>query len=264
MGLLGSIGQSLGLTSDRSANPYRDVNQDNFNMPGYENRGNNLMGLAGGVQGRGAPQIGAYQTAGASDPFRSQQLGLAQQLGRLASGQDSYSAEQLRQAADANIGMQQGMMASNRANPAMAARMGMQNAGRINQGLAGQQSLAGIQERNTAAMGLGGLLAQGRGADEQLNMFNAGQQNQRTGMQAGMNQQQMGMNDQAGLGYLGLEQQNAALQQQGMMGYEQNRTNRFGQYMQTPTADEQMFGGLAGLGMGWMSMGGGNKGGGNG
>lgn len=184
---------------NRSDNEYRDLDQNNFQLEGADERKQRLLGAAGTVSGRTAPQsantrIGQFQTAGqmwanpadavqqqnaAMSGFRGDQAQLADVLRRQMMGQDSLSAAQLRQSTDRNLAQQQAMAASARpGGGAMAARMAMQNAGRINQGLAGQQAMAGIAERQAAAQGLGGVLQGARGLDEALAQFNAGQGNQ--------------------------------------------------------------------------------------
>jgi hypothetical protein len=89
-------------------------------------------------------------------------------LRRLASGQDSYSAEQLRQNLGQNLAAQQSMAAGARpGNSAMAALNASQNAMRLGSGLAGQQSLAGIAERQAAQKALSDMILGERGQDVQ-------------------------------------------------------------------------------------------------
>jgi hypothetical protein len=91
------------------------------------------------------------------------------QLGRLASGQDSISAEQLRQGMQQNVAAQRGLAASaNPANAAMAARTAAIQTGRIGAGLAGQQSMAGIAERQAAQKALMDAILQQRQQDAQV------------------------------------------------------------------------------------------------
>ncbi len=89
-------------------------------------------------------------------------------LRRLASGQDSVSAEQLRQGMQQGINAQRSMAASaSPANAPMAARNAAMNMGRLGSGLAGQQAVAGLQERQAAQQGLANLIMQQRGQDLQ-------------------------------------------------------------------------------------------------
>lgn len=117
---------------------------------------------------------GLTSTAGASNAFADQgqqQFGvlggkLGDQYGYLqdvARGGQSVSAEQLRQALGQNIGAQQSMAAGAAPqNQAMAALMASRNAMQLGSGLAGQQALAGIQERQAAQQALMQALLQQR------------------------------------------------------------------------------------------------------
>lgn len=264
MGVLPSFGESgwdyvpggyaiRALNNDdpaRTGGEYEGIDRGNFNLPGYDQQQGRLSGYLGQVDARGAPQIGGYQNASQSD-FRGQQGQLASLLMDRANGKNSVADMQMRQGLDAANQQQRSLMASARpSNVGMAMLTGGQNMANQAMGITGQAGLARAQEAQMAANSLGGLLASGRGADENLSMFNAGQQNQRTYGQAGMNQQQMGMNDAARLGYLGQSLQAAQAQQQGGMGYEQNRTQRYGAAVGVPTQGEVLLGGLAsGAGM---------------
>lgn len=93
--------------------------------------------------------------------------GLNQQMGYLQNtmnGGNSVSAEQLRQGLGQQLAQQQSMAAgASPQNAAMAARTAANNMQRASYGMAGQQALAGIQERNQAAQTLGGELLNARG-----------------------------------------------------------------------------------------------------
>lgn len=87
-------------------------------------------------------------------------------LRRIARGDESVSAMQLKQALGRNQAMQQSMAASARpGNAAMAARNAAANAGRQGAALAGQQALAGIQERQGAQRQLQDAILRQRGQD---------------------------------------------------------------------------------------------------
>lgn len=89
-----------------------------------------------------------------------------QRLQDIATGKESVSAMQLAQANQQNQAMQQSMAASARpGNAAMAARTAAMNAGRNSAGLAGQQAVAGIQERQAAQSALSQALLGERGQD---------------------------------------------------------------------------------------------------
>jgi hypothetical protein len=235
----------------RAGGEYSGVDRNNFNLPGYDDQQARLGGYLGQVDSRTAPQIGDYERAQQSG-FRGQQGQLANLLMDRANGNNSVAEQQLRQGLDASNRSQMAFMAGARpTNAAMAMRLGSQNMAGNAMGMTGQAALARAQEANMAANSLGGVLAQGRGADENLGMFNAGQQNQRTFGQAGMNQQQMAINDAARAGYLGQSLAAAQAQQQGGMNYEQNRAGRFGAVLGVPTNEEVLLGGISSLaGMG--------------
>lgn len=161
-------------------------------------------------------------------PFRGQQEALAGILMRQAQGQDSLSAEQLRQQTGRLQAMQASMAAGARpSNAAMASRLAMQNAGEIGGNMAGNAAMAGIAERQAAANSLGGVLQGARGQDID-----------------------------AYIGSMGLGLQAAQSQQQGMIGREQIRANRYGTAMQSPTKRDALYGVLQGL-TGYMSGAGG-------
>lgn len=111
-----------------------------------------------------------------------------QALGNLAAtaaGQNSVSAEQLRQGYQQGLAGQQAMVASaSPQNSAMAARTGAIQAGRLGAGLAGQQAVAGLQERQQAQAQYGNLLQGLRGQD--LSAATTSRQNAESGYGAGM------------------------------------------------------------------------------
>ncbi len=129
----------------------------------------------------------------------------------LRSGQNSLSAEQLRQGLEQQQGQLQSMAASARpANAASAARTAMIQSGRAGSAMSGNAAMAGIAERNAAAQTLAGLNLQQR-------------------------QQDVG----AALG----GQSNAI---QGYGALEQARTGRYAADMGTPSNTEVLLGGLSG------------------
>lgn len=163
-----------------------------------------------GELGRQAGEAGAFAdvSQGAFARRGQQADATTDYLGRVMRGQESVSAEQLRQGLAQNLAAQQAMAAGARpGNQAMAARTAAIQAGRLGAGLSGQQALAGIAERQAAAGQLGNL-------------------------QAALRQQEL----QAALGGRGL-----ALQGRGAI--ENARTQRFGAMMGVPTPTEQLLGG---------------------
>lgn len=198
MGILDTIGGALGTLTgsfNRGQNEFRSVDPYGH-----------LAGQAGAA--------GAFADVGQQgfQQARGQLQGVAGQLRRQMTGQDSLSGEQLRQGLAQNLAAQRSMAAAARPeNAAMAARTAAMNAGRLGAGLAGQQAMAGIAERQAAAQNLGSLLGNIRQQDLQAALGGRGQ----------------------------------ALQGYGAI--EQARGQRFNALTQTPTQGEQLLG--AGLGL---------------
>lgn len=120
-----------------------------FGRPGERQQRDGLLGqgsASANFAGQGERGFGAL----------GQQLGgEADYLRRTARGENSVSAEQLRQALQRNVSGQQAMAAS--AAPrdaAMAGIVGSRNAMQAGSAMAGQQALAGIEERNAAQQAL--------------------------------------------------------------------------------------------------------------
>jgi len=190
------------------------------------------------AQGRQAPQAGYTQIGnvargtaatlgtGPQNQFRQRELGLADRLLGIGSGQQMGAGElaarrQGQRAAAQQIGiarMQRG------GNAGMAAAGAAQNIGNLGIATAGQAQQAALQDQQMANQTAAGLLGQARGADigmattqaqmqQQMRLANMDAQNQRLFQQAGLNQatslanmqarlQQTGMNDQAALAYM--------------------------------------------------------------
>src|SRR5262249_42273409 len=96
-------------------------------------------------------------------------------------------------------------------NAALNARLAAQNMGTLGAGLAGQQAIAGIQERTAAQQQLANVLGTTRSQDQGMAQFNVGAQLQ--------NQQQ---GDTAYQQALAQQLQAAQLQQQGGQAYSTN------------------------------------------
>lgn len=191
--LLGTLGGAF--LPDRTDNEFRDVDPN-------------------GDLARESRQAGRFagQSRGQFGSLGGEARGERDQMRRLARGQDSVSALQLRQALQQNQSAQASMAAGARPGQgAMAARTAMENSGRLGAALSGQQAVAGLQERQAAQNSLNQMLMQQR-------------------------QQEL----QAALGSQG----------QAFEGYgqlEQARAGRFGAMAQTPTPGESLLGGAAGL-----------------
>lgn len=133
-----------GLSLDRTKNPWSQVD------PG---------GRLGSLADQGAA---GYRGTGA------QLQGVANQLQQQALGNESLSAEQLRQSLGQALSQQRALAASAApSNQAMAARQAAIQSARLSSGLAGQQAMAGIAERQAANQALGALLGGMRGQDLQ-------------------------------------------------------------------------------------------------
>jgi hypothetical protein len=212
MGLLDMVGQGLGalggIAGNRGENEFRTPNQSNFNLPGYQQGMNQRAGLAD-QYGRQGSQ------------FSGQQGMLAGMLMQQARGQGPSLADmQMQRGMQQAQAQQQSMAASGRGNAALGARQAMQNTGNAAQQLAGQGAMARVAEQRQAQGLLGNVLQGARGQD--------------------INQQQA--NSQAQLQALQQQLQLQQLQQGGMMGYEQQRGNRFNSLTQVPTNQEQGIG----------------------
>lgn len=140
---------------------------------------NTVFGDPGADQERQRKTL-LYQQAQAAGGAADQAQGNYQQLGqqgngalaalqRQAQGQDSISAEQLRQGLAQSLAQQRSLAAgASPRNAAMAARTAAIQSGRAASGLAGQQALAGLQERAQAQQQYGTLLGNLRGQDASM------------------------------------------------------------------------------------------------
>lgn len=110
-----------------------------------------------------AKQAGSWANQNQNQVAQNQRTGriALEGLQRQANGENSVSAEQLRQGLQQNLAGQRSLAASaSPQNSAMAARTAAIQSGRLGTGLAGQQAVAGLQERNQAQSQYGSLLGQ--------------------------------------------------------------------------------------------------------
>ncbi|MGE5802943.1 MAG: hypothetical protein ACM358_11875 [Gemmatimonadota bacterium] len=106
-------------------------------------------------------------------------------LGRLSRGEDSVSAEQLRQSLQQNQAAQMSMAASaSPQNAASTARLAAILASRQASGMSGAAAIAGLQERQAAHQALANMIMQQRGQD--LNAALGSRQTAVSGYGAGM------------------------------------------------------------------------------
>lgn len=148
------------------------------------------------IGGRGVPQMGPAAQGRYSD-FRTNQRSMIDRLDAMSRGQGpSLAAQQFQQATDRNMASQQALASSGRGGA-----MGSFNAAN-NMGMLGAQAAQGSAQARTAEQlqayqQLGLSIYGARGADEQMNQFNAGQQNNAAIQNLDARLRAMGMNDQA-------------------------------------------------------------------
>lgn len=190
---------------------------DNYGtIQGYAN--NQLGQLAG----RQAPTSQMFQldqaaqlNAGQADQARAGQMGVANRLGAIATGQQAGAGELAvnRQIGQATAAQQAAARMSRGANAALAARAAARNTAGLGVAGAGQAQIAQLNDQAAANQQLAGIYGGMRGQDldlagqnaqllQQRNMLQGqfGQQTNLANQQAQL--QQTGMNDQAAQGYL--------------------------------------------------------------
>lgn len=178
-----------GLLGGLSGNPQDD----------YQNQ---LKQLSAGYGNRQAPQMGPA-AQGSYSGFRKNQAGLIQQLEAMSRGEGPSAASlQMREAMDRASGAQASAAAGaggRGVNAGAAMRQAMNNTAAIQSQGARDTGLMRVGEQLGATQQLGTVIGQGRSADEGMNMFNAGQQNDvaRTNMMSKL--QTMGINDESQL-----------------------------------------------------------------
>jgi len=155
MGLWGSIKSAPGAIGNAAGRAW-DWYDDASNRDKQDNLGslNEQSGKAGGFADQSQSQFGKLGAALGGE---------TEYLRKVARGEESVSAQQLRNSLQQNQAAQQSMAAGARpGNAAMAARTAAMTAGRQGAGLAGQQAVAGMQERQQAQQALTNALMQQR------------------------------------------------------------------------------------------------------
>jgi hypothetical protein len=151
--------------------------------------------------GMAPPQAGPAAQSAYSG-FRENQSGLVSRLEAMANGQGpSLAKQQFEQATDRNVRSQQAIAASGRGGP-LSQLTAANNTAMLGANAAQGSALARTNEQMQAIGQLGGVIAQGRGADEQTNMFNAGETNQTSLANLQARLKAMGMKDEQILGIL--------------------------------------------------------------
>lgn len=165
----------------------------------YEAR---LKKLAEGYGNRQAPQAGQSARGEYSD-FRQNQAGLISQLEAMARGEGpSAAAIQMREAMDRAAGAQASAAAGaggRGVNAGAAFRNASNNTAAIQAQGARDTATLRAQEQLNATGLLGQTIGQGRAADENMNQFNAGQQNNMSQFNVDAQLRAMGINTQAQL-----------------------------------------------------------------
>ena len=147
---------------------------------------------------RQAPQSGPA-AQGQYSGFRNNQADLISRLEAMSRGQGPSLAKQMfAQATDRNMQAQQAMANSGRGG-AMGAFNAANNMGQLGAQAAQGAAAARTNEQMQAMQQLGLSIYGARGADEQMNQFNAGQQNQVMLANLDARLKAMGLNDQARL-----------------------------------------------------------------
>ncbi len=262
MGLWSSIkGAASGLANlgkvqgDPNASQYAD--RDYINQQ--------LRQGIGGAQNRAAPtvgqtQLGRTQLGQASQidqnpqaQFRGMEMGLANRLQGVASGQQAGAGELAvnRQIGQALAAQQAQARGARGAGAGMAALSAARNSGDIGLAGAGQAAQAQMSDQANANAQLAGVLGQGRGADigmatsqagfgQQMGMANMNALNQATSQQGQMNQATSLANLQAQLQQTGMNDQAIAQYMQQLTGMNANE-------MQARMQQEQSMAGQSGL-----------------
>jgi hypothetical protein len=161
-----------------------------------------LQKLSAGYGNRAAPQAGAA-AQGQYSGFRQNQAGLISQLEAMARGEGPSAAQmQMREAMDRAAGAQSSAMAGaggRGVNAGAAFRNASNNTAAVQAQGARDTATIRAQEQLNAYGQLGQAINQGRGADENMNQFNAGAQNQMAMANLQAQLQTLGLNDEAQL-----------------------------------------------------------------
>lgn len=180
-----AIGGGLGLLSGFWSNE----------TPGEADAKKKLQGMYSNIPDyAGAANIGPTNTADYSG-FRQNQVALVSRLEAMANGQGpSLAKQQFEQATDRNMRGQQAMAASGRGGP-LSQLTAANNMAMLGANAAQGSAIARTGEELGAINQLGGVISQGRSADEGVNTFNAGQKNQMQIQQVDARLRAMGMAD---------------------------------------------------------------------
>lgn len=178
------------ILGDSSGRNQLEAAQGDFNLPGFEARGDYLS--------RNARDNERQANTFLNSDFRGNQQSLIGRLEDQASGKNSVAEQMYRSAADRNMRQQAALAGSARPGQGgLAALQAAQNNASTGMQLGGAAALARMQEQQQANALLGGVLQGARGQDIGVG-------------QARLNAQ---------LGFMDQDRMNAMAQQQGMMNY---------------------------------------------
>lgn len=191
-GIGAGVGGALGLLAGFQSGDTDKETQQRKMLQDYYNQ----------VQNRPMQQMGPAEQ-GQYSSFRQNQSALVSRLEAMANGTGpSLARQQFEQATDRNMRGQQAMAASGRGGP-LAQMTAANNMAMLGANAAQGSALARTNEQMQAIGQLGGVIGQGRAADENMNQFNAGQKNQMAMANMDARLRQMGLSDQTRLGILG-------------------------------------------------------------
>lgn len=208
------------------------------NLKNYDSATAQLGQIASGAAGRAAPTVQASQLAtGNIDQSRGGLMGVAGDLGRIASGQQAGAGEIAvnRQLGQATAAQTAAARMAHGANAALASRNAARNTADLGLQGAGQAAQAQMQDQQAANAQRGALYGQAYGQDTNVAQANAqlGQQASLANQQSQLYQTQM--NDARQIQAIGAQ-----------LGWDQARIAAEIAKSQAQNQDKGIFGGLLG------------------
>lgn len=204
-GLVDKVKDKLGLPSNlmdlgkQKADPANAKLEDGAFMRDY------IKQQMGGLNGRPVPRASAASiNTGPQNQWRDREMSLADQLQKVASGQQMGAGEMaIRRGMNQAAAAQQAQAAMARGGMAgIAGRSAARNLGNLSVDAAGQGAQAALQDQGAARNLLAGVLGQGRGADIGIATNQAGLNQQTSLANQDAELKARGMDDQARLAYL--------------------------------------------------------------
>lgn len=244
---VGWAGNQLGITNKGGAALDFDINQQDFQLPQFQQQFDQFGNLGNQFGARGAPQAQTFQ-AREGGQFGQQQSALSNMLMQQAQGRGPGQEVVRMQAQNAANNAQasaQGMAARAPGNMgALAGRNAALSAAGAQSQVGAQAAMGGLQAQLGATSQLGNVLGQARAQNQNMAQFNASQQQQGGQFNTTARLQQTNMNDQAMLQALQARMNLSGMQQQGNMGYYDARLAQAGAQANQPTfLDKAIMGG---------------------